>query len=271
MPEPRTTPPPSERHPATSGGWTRRWQPGLRWFAAEFFVVLAGILVAFWLQAWWAGRQAAETEGTFLRQLLVDARENERRIDQAIITDSTSAHGSGRLAAALRSSAALPAADSLEAWIRPESSDFRPVLGTIAALQNADGARVIRDDELRAAVVSYAADMAEIREQLRTLESAIIDHAGRRGMLLEPHRLPDGRHDFAAMRDDPAARALIAFERSLTFNRTYQLQQLRQRTREFADLLERHLRINQDSIAGTAVRNPFESNAGVEWITRTAT
>jgi hypothetical protein len=107
------------------------WRGGVRWFAAEFVVVVTGILVAFWLQAWWAGRLDMYRENTFLSQLLADARENERRIEVALAVDSANEVSLARLTAALRSRQQLPPDDSLLAWLRVSSSAFRPVLGSI--------------------------------------------------------------------------------------------------------------------------------------------
>ena len=42
---------------------------GLRWFAAEFFVVVAGILVALAVQSWWNDRSARLEEHALLQRL----------------------------------------------------------------------------------------------------------------------------------------------------------------------------------------------------------
>ena len=47
----------------------RDWRPGVRWFGAEFLVVVTGILVALALNAWWGSRQDAAREQAYVRQL----------------------------------------------------------------------------------------------------------------------------------------------------------------------------------------------------------
>jgi hypothetical protein len=42
------------------------WRPRLRWFAAEFLVVVVGILTALALNAWWQARQDAAREKNYL-------------------------------------------------------------------------------------------------------------------------------------------------------------------------------------------------------------
>ena len=46
----------------------------LRWFAAELAVVVAGILIAFALQAWWQGRSDRTEERAYLARLEADLR-----------------------------------------------------------------------------------------------------------------------------------------------------------------------------------------------------
>lgn len=48
------------------------WQSKLRWFAAEFLVVVTGVLVALALNAWWQGRQDLVSEEHYLAFLSRD-------------------------------------------------------------------------------------------------------------------------------------------------------------------------------------------------------
>lgn len=42
------------------------WRPRLRWFAAEILIVVAGVLIALALNAWWQNLQAAASEENYL-------------------------------------------------------------------------------------------------------------------------------------------------------------------------------------------------------------
>ena len=44
----------------------------LRWFAAEFFVVVTGVIVALGATSWWEGQRSQEREAAYLTQLLAD-------------------------------------------------------------------------------------------------------------------------------------------------------------------------------------------------------
>ena len=53
-------------------GRLRRLRASLRWFAAEIVVIVAGVLIALALNAWWQDRQDAESEAVYLRLVLRD-------------------------------------------------------------------------------------------------------------------------------------------------------------------------------------------------------
>lgn len=56
----------------------RKWRRSLRWFLAEFVVLVAGILVALAVSSWAQDRQDAKREQVYLRQLEVDLVANEK-------------------------------------------------------------------------------------------------------------------------------------------------------------------------------------------------
>ena len=59
---------------------------GLRWFAAEFLVVVAGILVALALQSWWNDRAARVQEQALLQRLRAEFISNRDRYEEAANT-----------------------------------------------------------------------------------------------------------------------------------------------------------------------------------------
>ncbi|MEQ9105008.1 MAG: hypothetical protein RIE53_09930 [Rhodothermales bacterium] len=60
------------------------WGGRIRWFSAEFFVVVAGILFAFAINTWWQDAQTRQREQDFLADLMVDFEENAARLQEAI-------------------------------------------------------------------------------------------------------------------------------------------------------------------------------------------
>jgi hypothetical protein len=71
------TTPPTEPAPRR---WHRDLRAQLRWFTAEILVVVAGVLIALALNAWWQGRQQAREEQRLLVALLDEFTANQDRL-----------------------------------------------------------------------------------------------------------------------------------------------------------------------------------------------
>jgi len=71
---------PLTRKPSRFSAWGGR----IRWFSAEFFVVVAGILFAFAINTWWMNAQTRDREQDYLADLVVDFAENAARLQEAI-------------------------------------------------------------------------------------------------------------------------------------------------------------------------------------------
>jgi hypothetical protein len=139
---------------------TPGWQRQTRWFAAEFMVVVTGVLMALAVQAWYQHQQDRGREQSYLRQISADLEETERRIARA---DSVYQRGDQAITALLSAyqSAELPSEDSVAVWIW-SSRRYRapaPVMETVESLATTGELRLIRDDSLRAAILSYAGIM----------------------------------------------------------------------------------------------------------------
>lgn len=63
-----------------------RWKHALR----EVAFIVVGVLIALAANSWWEQRQDGRSEQSYLRQLLSDARENERILQSAIEEDRES-------------------------------------------------------------------------------------------------------------------------------------------------------------------------------------
>lgn len=185
-----------------------------RWFAAEFLVVVTGVLVALAVQAWYQGREELDRERAYLRQLASDLRETGRAMDQADSVARRGEHAGAMLVRAFN----LPAvpADSVYIWLAGLGGvTYRlPVTGTAEALIASGDLSLIRDDSLRAAIPAYvtrtrgltdlyaqAMDRwyrlrGELRHAAEPFDAAVLAGAARRPQdvrgnpLFDPH--PDG-------------------------------------------------------------------------------
>jgi len=133
-----------------------RWRKRLRWFLAEFLVVVAGVLVALAVSAWWQGRLDRQHEREYLQQLDADllATESDMEHAQAALSErSLAAHAVVHAFWGER-----PADEDelrrnlLTPWA---SARYRPVLGNIEALIATGDIHLIRVAALRTELVSY--------------------------------------------------------------------------------------------------------------------
>lgn len=153
----------SELHPQPAIAAARlsrfhHWRAALR----ELVIIVAGVLGALAGQAWWEARRDGIREQEYLRQLLVDTRENERRVDLALRDDRVTQAALRRLARALYTGTPTSNRDSALALLTApvfSSSNFEPLTGTYGALISSGDLRLIRTDSLRAAIVAYGSQL----------------------------------------------------------------------------------------------------------------
>lgn len=186
---------PAERLPTGRLALFRRgleWRPKARWFAAEITVVVAGVLIALALNAWWEAQQERRKESAYVSQLLEDARVNEQVLRDAILNDRGSQQRNASLLRAFQIRTA-PEVDSLGVWLeRPQGaySDPRPSMGTVNALLQTGDARLLRNAATRAALSGYGSEMAADLGELSRTVDFMMSSVSRIGSRYEAVRLP---------------------------------------------------------------------------------
>lgn len=246
--------------PDAGGGW--------RTAAREFVVIAAGALAALGAQAWWQGRQDREREQAYLRQLLVDTRENAHRLAHAIATDSTTRDALTHLVVRLYDPAGPPSADTVLAALSGtvfSASDFQPIAGTYGALIATGDLRLIRDDSLRARLVAYAGrldyedgNLAFYREQAFSDPGRLARSLPFLQFVLVPNA-PAPRPEavsVAALRDDRELRGTLFALQAANMNRLSHLRLLHRETVRLRAALERQL--GQPAEATPAEATPAE-------------
>lgn len=137
------------------------WRTGLRWFASEFIVVVAGILVALGLQAWWQERQDSTRGAEYVQQVLSDVRVSERTLRESIAFDREHYSATRLLSTALYA-ADVPTRVQAVQWLQSYTgwtADPRPILGNVNALIQTGEIRLVSNPEARRAIISYASIM----------------------------------------------------------------------------------------------------------------
>jgi hypothetical protein len=167
---------PSTSRTAERREGSSKWKDGLKWFGAEFLVVVAGILVALGLQAWWQDRQDASRGAEYERQLLSDVRETQRSLRESIVIDRAHSQVTNVLARALYTPG-TPTRGQALGWLQSYSgwtADPRPVLGNVNALIQTGEIRLVSNPTLRRAIISYASVMETTWEDRRAQTERMI-------------------------------------------------------------------------------------------------
>lgn len=124
----------------------------------EGLVVVASILVAFALDAWWNMRVEERTEIAHLRALQSDFEQNISRLESLIAREEAIADASRRLLR-VASSIGIPSPeDSMRNLLGRvfNSGRFEPVMGAYEAVVSSGGLAQVRDDSLRLALADFA-------------------------------------------------------------------------------------------------------------------
>lgn len=140
-----------------------------RWFAAEFAVVVTGVLVALALQALYQRGQDHEREAEYIRQLTVELKQTKASM---AFSDSLLAPTDMAGVKLLRAYRATASEDSIKSWLAAftAAGRGRPVIGTAEALVASGDLRLIRNDSLRIAIPIYIARVKNATEVLIDLE-----------------------------------------------------------------------------------------------------
>ncbi len=226
--------------PIAAVGRAVHWRAAAR----EFVVILAGVLGALAAQAWWQNREQGGRERDYLRQLLSDTRENERRLDDAIQKDSVAGWRLSRLSGALYG-ARLVTADStltLFGGRTFSASDFQPLTGSYVALLASGDLRIIRTDTLRSQLVAYAARLDSERDKLQFFFAQAFGDPGRIARVLpfmrddlvdSTDRVPVADRvpvDFGKLRRDPELASIVFSLQVANLNRLGHLRGMREQT-----------------------------------------
>jgi hypothetical protein len=219
---------------------------GWRTAAREFAVIVTGVLVALGAQAWWESREERQREQEYLRQLLSEIRVNEARLVDAIRQDSVGGAAVDRALEVIDGNGPLPPADSMVSWVSRagSASDFKPLSGTYRALLGTGDLRLVRNDSLRALIVTYAAAMDQEDARLLQYREVMLQSVGTLARSMPFMRTafrggPDPRRvDFAALRADPGAATLAFTLQAANANRLSGLRRALEETRRMGAALE---------------------------------
>lgn len=168
----------------------------LRWFGAEYLIVVVGVLTAFGLSAWWQSEQDADKERQYLEQL---SFELQTTIELMSAADSVSAAVEIRQAKAIQSfyKPTVTPRDSIYDWIGfgvIQPNIPTPVLGTAKALVSTGDFSLISNQSLKFEISKYI-ELSELEstKQLRYFDM-FFDAVAILGTNLSPARHHNAYH-----------------------------------------------------------------------------
>lgn len=128
----------------------------------EAFVIVASILIAFGIDAWWDARGEREEERRALHGLMGDFEAADRLLETSVLVIDSAAAAAGAILDLVDPEGDPGLADSLAVLIpriirRPV---FLPPMGTLEALLGSGDLGLISNDTLRAALASFPSHVA---------------------------------------------------------------------------------------------------------------
>ena len=217
----------TENPPLTSPPRRRRpllphidWRPRLRWFAAEYLIVVTGVLTAVAIDAWWDGRQEAAREAQALERLHEESEAVVRYLQHDIAAkDST-----------IRAQEAAVAALTPGATVEPDPETFREGVFMAFFFTPVNPPRSVYDEviatgafgdlssvEVRSAISKYYARLDDVQNRLTVFRQ--VAQQGQEMMTStyafaydpeSPQRMRV-MVERATLRGDPRAYSLLAF------------------------------------------------------------
>jgi hypothetical protein len=141
---------------ARASAGVAKWRRSLRWFLAEFLVVVTGVIVARACNAWWQNRLDARRELVYLHQLSADLRASDKDLDDVRTFFTISAKAAATVCHEFWRRGELGNDAVFEQMMLPmRSRRAAPTLGTARAVISSGDLRVLHSSALRTAITNY--------------------------------------------------------------------------------------------------------------------
>ena len=248
------------------------WRPKARWFAAEIVVVVAGVLIALAINAWWADRQSAAQERVYLRQLAADLDATAQRLEGSVAAMERSVTASARLLIASTEPERADR-DSVAAWVAGVVWHDRPslALGVARALTASD-LSVVQDDSVRTAIFELLTHADRYEAFDEEAFGAFLDYsnalrpvapmAARMAATRDPEAGPDAYYPVLPFRADGRVTYPLDVDALLRSREAYTaldgLYDMASDLRVFQSFLLRRVRETQDVLARRGIAAPSD-------------
>jgi len=147
----------------------------IRWFAAEFLVVLSGVLVAVALGNYFKAQDTEANSRQYLTDLLEELKHNQEEVELNLEVERAGVRGAKLLMLHI-DTAEQTNPDSIRSWIGAcmnSTINFRPAMGIAKTMITLGSINSLKDLKLRAAIINYeqeATELADFFNQATTIE-----------------------------------------------------------------------------------------------------
>jgi hypothetical protein len=225
-----------------------RSMPRVTRLVSEFLVIVVGVLAALSVDSWREHRTDRALERRYLEQIVTDSRENLRLIGEATALEQRHLDVAETLCGAAQRDAP-PSADSVGVWLGRRDgswwfSDPRLRDGTITALAQTGDFELIREANVRSAILGYVSqlqsDLDEFRREVNFHKEAEVRFDIRGELGLTRAASPESPREvrlYLAIVSDPEGRAALSTLRRSYENRIWYLGQIEEATIALLDIL----------------------------------
>jgi hypothetical protein len=175
--------------------------------AAEFMVIVVGVLVALAVDSWVQRGEDRQQEQVFLTALRDDLASTRSNAERARQMEEGIVRSIDFLEDGLD---ARPSAssDSLSVWFQAATGNslYRPDAPTAQALIEAGGIDLITDQELRRLVIAHRGRIGQVTDVFSVLDASSLEAQARLYQRANPRAIAEGRVDWAAIAGDAGFR-----------------------------------------------------------------
>lgn len=148
----------------------------IRRLLAELLVIVAGVLIALWVDEWRQDREDRAKEGIYLASVRNEFQENRRRLDLQLVAYERRREAQGKLVELGPALSGLPQDSVVTLWAWAlRGGNLNPALGATEALISSGGLSLVRDPELRSLVATVQAELEDFAE-VEAIYTDFLDH-----------------------------------------------------------------------------------------------
>jgi len=139
----------------------------IKWFFAEFLVVVTGVLVAFALNSWWLNAKDAQKEASYLDEIVLDMKRSIDLIEDARDFQNRTTHAASNLLEVSYSDS-MPS-DTVLSGYAIEAMSYQPgglIQGALLSLVNSGDLQLISSDSIKAELTALSGNLIDY-ESLR--------------------------------------------------------------------------------------------------------